>query len=143
VPAPNEPFYNVTGFSSEQTTVSVNLSSLYKHAGTLTGNGYKGTLNQPLTFHLGAFSDAPTSGKWSVTAQIDPQYLFRDMNGNPVDNGTATVTMDKTSVINGDKITVTVTPTTWGGLGNVFILFKNNLSGATAHGDYPVVISEN
>ena len=143
VPAPIEPFYNLTGFPSEQTTVNVNLSSLDKRAGTLTGNGYKGTLNQPLTFHLGAFSDAPTSGTWSVTAQINPQYLFRDMNGNPVDNGTATVTMDKTSVINGDKITVTVTPTSWGGLGNVFIVFKNDLSGATAHGDYPVVISEN
>lgn len=146
VPAPADPWYNVTAFPSEETAINVNLSSLGMGAGMQPTKGFKGTLNKPLTFHLGAYSDAPTSGPWAITANVDMQFQFPDQNGNAINNGTATVTLDKTSVINGDMITVTVTPTNWGGLGVVYVWFKNLLPGKTSadpHGDYPIIISEN
>lgn len=142
VPTPGT-FYSVTGFPSEQTTINVDLSSLGMGAGPTTAQGYKGTLNKPLTFHVGAFSDAPTNGMWTVTPTIDPQFAFPDMNGNPINNGTATITTDKTSVINGDTITVTVTPTAWGGLPCLYVWFDSALPGAAYHGHYPIVISPN
>jgi hypothetical protein len=144
VPAAAGPFYNVTAFPSEQTTINVNLTPLGMGAGPTTSKGYKGTLNQPLTFHLGAFSDAPTSGMWDITTNFDLQ--LQDQNGKALTNGTATVTLDKTSVINGDTITVTVTPTNWGQLGLVYMWFRNSLPGAamgSPHGDYAIIVSQN
>ncbi|HTQ47398.1 MAG TPA: hypothetical protein VMI75_31795 [Polyangiaceae bacterium] len=144
VPAAAGPFYDVTAFPSEQTTINVNISSLGLGVGTVTSKGYKGTLNQPLTFHLGAYSDAPTTGMWNITTNFDLQ--LQDQNGNAVTNGTATVTLDKTSVINGDTITVTVTPTNWGSLGVVYMWFRNIMPNAgmgAAHGDYAILVSQN
>jgi hypothetical protein len=146
VPAPSTPFYDVTAFPSEQTTINVNLSSLGMGAGPTTSKGYKGTLNQPVTFHLGAYSDAPTSGPWTITTNVDAQFQFQDMNGAALNNGTATVTLDKTSVVNGDMITVTVTPTAWGSLGCVYIWFRNMMPNAAMgapHGDYAIIVSQN
>jgi hypothetical protein len=148
VPVPSGPFYNVTGFPSEETTINVNLSSLGLGVNTVPSKGYKGTLNQPLTFHLGAFSDAPTSGPWNIASNVDMQFNFPDQNGNGINNGTATVTLDKTSVVNGDMITVTVTPTAWSSLGVVYIWFRNLVGNASGnntppHGDYPILISQN
>lgn len=148
VPAPSGAFYNVTGFPSEETTINVDLSSLGMGFGPTTSKGYKGTLNQPITIHLGAFSDAPTSGPWNLAANVDTQLQFQDQNGNPINNGTATVTLDKTSVINGDMITVTITPTAWSSLGVVYVWFRNILGDPSSmnpppHGDYPILISQN
>jgi hypothetical protein len=146
VPVPTDPWYNVTAFPSEQTAINVNLSPLGMGAGMTQSKGYKGTLNQPLTFHLGAFSDAPTSGPWTITTNVDAQFQFPDQNGNMLNNGAATVKLDKTSVVNGDMITVTVTPTSWGSLGVVYIWFRNFLTGGamgSPHGDYPILISQN
>jgi hypothetical protein len=144
VPAAMGTFFDVTAFPSEQTTINVNLSPLGMGAGPTTSKGYKGTLNKPLTFHLGAYSDAPTSGMWNVATNFDLQ--LQDMNGAAITNGTATVTLDKTSVINGDTITVTVTPTAWGQLGVVYMWFRNSMPGAamdSPHGDYAIIVSEN
>ncbi len=146
VPVTSDPFYDVTDFPAELTTINVNLSSLGLGVGTVQTKGFKGTLNQPLTFHLGAYSDAPTSGPWNITTNVDMQYQFPDQNGNALNNGTATVTLDKTSVVNGDMITVTVTPTGWGSLGVVYVWFRNFLPGAamnSQHGDYAILISPN
>ncbi len=143
---PSGPFYDVTAFPAEQTAISVNLTPLGMGAGPVTSKGYKGTLNQPLTFHLGAYSDAPTSGPWDITTNVDAQFQFPDQNGAALNNGTATVTLDKTSVVNGDMITVTVTPTAWGSLGCVYIWFRNmmpNASQYAPHGDYAIIVSQN
>ena len=147
-PAPSGPFYNVTAIGSELTTINVDLSSLGLGAGMVQTKGYKGTLNKPLTIHLGAFSDAPTSGPWTVTPNVDMQFNFPDQNNNAINNGTATVTLDKTSVVNGDTITVTITPTAWSSLGVVYVWFRNLLGTASPsstppHGDYPIIISQN
>lgn len=147
VPVPSGAFYNVTAFPSEQTAINVNLSSLGFGAGMVQSKGYKGTLNKPLTFHLGAFSDAPMSA-WDLTANVDMQFNFPDQNGAAINNGTATVTLDKTSVVNGDMVTVTVTPTAWSTLGVVYVWFHNLTPGASMnnpppHGDYPILISQN
>lgn len=67
-------------------------------------------------------------------------------NGGTLNNGAATVTLDKSTAINGDMITVTVTPTNWGSLGVVYVWFKSLLPGKTSadpHGDYPIIISQN
>lgn len=156
VPVPTDPNYSVTvlmkadadgGLTpTEETPITVDLTPLGMGAGPTQTMGFKGTLNKPLTFHLGAYSDAPTSGPWTVTANVDTQFQFPDQNNNALNNGAATVTLDNSSVVNGDTITVTVTPTSWGQLGCVYIWFKSLLPGKTTndpHVDYPIIISEN
>lgn len=73
---------------------------------------------------------------------------FSTRNGNAVDNGAAIVTLDKTSVVNGDIVTGTVTPTSWGSLGCVYIRFQSLISNASSsnpppHGDYAIIVSQN
>jgi hypothetical protein len=146
VPAASGPFFDLTAFPSEQTTINVNLTPLGMGAGPTTTKGFKGTLNQPLTIHLGAYSDAPTTGMWNITTNVDAQFSFQDQNGAMLNNGKATVTLDKTSVINGDTVTLTVTPTDWGQLGVVYIWFRNSMPNAAQgapHGDYAILVSQN
>lgn len=148
VPEPSGPYYDVTAFPSEQTTISVDLTQLQMGMGKVQSKGYKGTLNQPLTFHLGAWSDGPTSGPWTLSANVDAQFQIYIPGGGMLNNGAATVTLDKTSVVNGDMVTVTVTPTSWGSLGIVYVWFRNTLVPGDAgandpHGDYAILVSQN
>ncbi len=139
VPLLGEPFYSVTLFPDQEDTISANFSSL--GFGTIQSKGFKVPLNQSRTFQVGFFSDQATSGPWSITASVDAQFTFPDNNGNPINNGTATVTIDKMMGVNGEKAYVTVTPTMYSSLGVVFLYITSVLPGAQAHHYAPILIS--
>ena len=63
VPAPSGPYHGMTLVPSEESTVTVNLAVI--GAGKATSKGFPVTVGQPLTFHVGFFSDAPTSA-WTI-----------------------------------------------------------------------------
>ena len=65
-----------------------------------------------------------------------------DMNGNPLQNGAMTISIDKPTGTNGEKAYVTVTPTTKGTGGVEFFYLRSVLTGATAHGYLPIIISQ-
>jgi hypothetical protein len=66
-----------------------------------------------------------------------------DQNGNNIANGTATVSIDKTSGVNGDMANVTVTPTAFSSLGIVYLYVTSVLPGAQAHHYLPILVSQN
>jgi hypothetical protein len=110
-PAPAGPYKGITIFPSAESTVKVNLTSVGGSSAS-PSKGFKATLNQPLTFQVGFFSDAPTSEPWTIDYDFPATLQTMDFTtGNPLDNGAGTVKFDKTSGQNGDKANVTVTVT--------------------------------
>ena len=141
VPVLGEPFYNTTPFPSQQDAISVDLTSA---GGTATSSmGFKAALNQPRTFQLGLYSDAATSGAWTLSAVVDTNMPFPDRKGKAIANGQATVTFDSTTGLNGDVVSVTVTPTDFGPLGVVYLYVKSALPGALANHYMPIIVSQN
>jgi hypothetical protein len=110
-PAAAGAYQGMTLIPSEESTVSLDLSVI--GATTASSRGFNVTMGQPLTFHVGFFSDAP-SGPWTIAYDFPASLATYDTSFNPLGNGTATVTLDKTSGQNGDEVTVTVTPTAKG-----------------------------
>jgi hypothetical protein len=107
VPAPAGPYQGMTLFPDEESTVSVDLALI--GIGTTKARGFNVTIGKPLTFHVGFFSDAAT-GPWTIAYDFPATLPDFDMSGNPLGNGSGTVTIDTTSGQNGDEATVTVTP---------------------------------
>ncbi len=144
VPGLAEPWYNTTFLaSSNLDTISVNLDALYPGAGTATSKGIKMALNTTRTVPIGFFSDAATSGPFTIDIQGLNDPIAQDENGNNIDNGTATVTIDQASGINGQMANLTITPTAYSTLGVIFFYVRAVLPGATEHGYLPVLVSQN
>jgi hypothetical protein len=152
LPALNEPFYNTTFLIGEPagipTTqlddITVNLSALGMGAGSATSKGFKMALNTTRTFPIGYFSDANTNGPFTLDVQWPPMsILAQDMNGNNITNGTATVTIDKTSGVNGDIANVTVSPTAYSSMGVTFFYIRAVLPNALQRHYLPVLLSQN
>jgi hypothetical protein len=109
VPVPSDPYFNVTPL--ELATVNVNLPAQLTGSNTATQQPTKGLRvlqGETKTFSLGFYSDGPTSGPWTVTAA----------SGNPLTGGGGlgnfnksqiSVSLDKTSGVNGEKTNLTVT----------------------------------
>jgi hypothetical protein len=114
VPAPTTPYHTMTLLPSEESDVTVNLSTIGKPKAT--AKGFPVTVGQPLTFHVAFVSDAPAD-PWTIKYDFPSELNVFDTSFNPVSNGKATVSLDKTSGQNGDVVTVTVTPTTKGKAG--------------------------
>lgn len=112
-PAPSGPYHGMTLMPSEESPVTVNLSVI--GGGNATTQGFPVTVGQPLTFHVGFYSDAPDDA-WTISYEFPADLQLSDMF-NPVGNGAATVLLDTTSGQNGDVVTVTVTPTKKGPAG--------------------------
>src|SRR5262249_5898336 len=116
VPAITEPFYNTTFLSGQPSgtpTTPVETIAVNTNPPSQT-RGLKATLNQPLTFPIGIYSSGETGSiDLDIQDLVDengqPTTLLRvtDSGGNPVANGTATITLDKTSGTNGDVVNVT------------------------------------
>jgi hypothetical protein len=141
VPSVGPVFYIATLLpQSHEVTINVDLT--LAGDGMLQTMGFVGTLDQPMTFPIGLFSDAPTSGPWNLTIELDPQISFPDMNGNPINNGTATVTLDKSSGTNGDVVNVTVTPTAWSPLGVVYFSINSLVPGDPQPHFLPILVSQ-
>jgi hypothetical protein len=144
LPALNEPFYNTTFLpQTKLDTISVDLSSLGMGAGTTTSKGFKVPLNQSRTFPIGLFSDKETGGPFTLDVQGLGGPLAQDQNGNVINNGTATVTLDLTSGVNGQIANVTVTPTAYSPMGIVFFYVRAVLPNSQQHHYLPILISQN
>jgi hypothetical protein len=66
--------------------------------------------------------------------------VWNGWGGNLVDNRTATVTIDKTTGVNGEKANVTFTPTKAGELGFHLLTIKSTLNGVDADQPLPILI---
>jgi hypothetical protein len=124
-------------------TINVNLNTLYPGAGTVQSKGFKMALNTTRTFPIGMFSDMATTAPFTVDVPDFSGPIAQDMNGNNINNGTATVTLDKTTGVNGEIINVTVTPTAFNSLGIVYFNIRSVPAVGQVHGDLPVIISQN
>jgi hypothetical protein len=146
LPALAEPFYNTTFLaSSPLDTISVNTAPLGGSSGTVQTKGFKIAVGASRTFAIGYFSDVPTNGAFTLDVQglgaSNP--IAQDQNGNAINNGDATITIDKTSGQNGDTANVTVTPKSFSTLGVTFLYIRAQLPGAQQHHYLPVLISQN
>ena len=121
------PFYNTTVFTDQLQAVALDFSSL--GGGTYNTKAFHALVGQSVTFQVGFFSDADTGGPWTVTSEMDTAIAQDPSNGNPIDNGTATVTLDQPTGENGHKAYVTVTPTKAGQLGVQLIVLRSALPG--------------
>jgi hypothetical protein len=113
VPVPNGAYSGMTFFPAQESTFTLDLTAV--GMSVMTARGVHAPVGQPVTFQVGFYSDGPTE-PWTIAYDF-PAVTLQDQNYNPYSNGTATVTIDKTSGQNGEKAYVTVTPTTAGRLG--------------------------
>jgi hypothetical protein len=150
LPALGEPFYNTTFLlgepagtpSTQLDDISVDVSAL--GGGKVSTKGFKVALNTSRTFPIGYFSDSDTSGPFTLDVQWPMMnVLAQDQNGNSIMDGTATVTIDKTSGVNGNIAYVTVTPTAFSSFGVVFFYVRSVLPNSKQHHYLPVLISQN
>jgi hypothetical protein len=114
VPAPSGAYYGMTLFPSQESSLSLDMSMA--GMGPMTTRGFHAPVGQPVTFQVGFYSDAPAD-PWTIAYDFPKSIGLFDFFGRPISNGTATVTIDKTSGQNGEKAYVTVTPTKAGQLG--------------------------
>ena len=144
VPSADGYMYNTTLLpSSNEDAISVDLSSLGLGVGVVPSKGFKVALNQTRTFPIGLFSDKALSGPFTIDVQGLGQPIGQDQQGNPINNGTATVTLDRTSGVNGEIANVTVTPTAYSSVGVVFFYIRSVLPGSQQHHYLPILISQN
>jgi hypothetical protein len=143
LPALDEPFYNTTFLpKTALDTISVDLSALGAGATTTTSKGFKLAVNESRTFPIGLFSDRATGAPFTLDVQGLDQPIAQDQNGNNINNGTAKVTLDLTSGVNGQIANVTVTPTAYSSLGIVFFYIRAVLPGSTQHHYLPILLSK-
>jgi hypothetical protein len=114
VPVPATPYHGMTLFPSQQSALSIDLSAA--GAGKVVTRGYSARVGESVTFQAGFYSDGDAA-PWTIGYDFPPTIGLFDTTGHPIGNGTASVTIDKTSGQNGEKAYVTVTPKTAGRLG--------------------------
>jgi hypothetical protein len=114
VPLPASAYVGVTLFPAQESALTLDLSAA--GMGKVTTRGFRAAVGHATTFQVGFYSDA-AAGPWTIASDVPASTGLYDMNGNPIGNGAAAVTIDKTSGQNGEKAYVTVTPTTAGQLG--------------------------
>jgi len=131
VPVPSPPYFNVTPLNL--TAVNIDTTPLGRGGSATTPTkGVHIPLRQSATIDVGFYSDAPTSGPWTLdTMEGGPL--------NPVKTPRLTVKIDKSTGSNGDRATATVTVTTVGPLKGELLVFRSTL-GTDKH-YMPVVIS--
>ncbi len=145
LPALNEPFYNTTYLpSTKLDTITVTTTPLGQ-SGTVQSKGFKVAVGATTTFEIGYISDSPTNGPFTLDVQglgaTNP--IAHDQNGNAINNGDATITIDKTSGQNGETAKVSVTPKSFSTLGVTFFYIRAVLPGAQQHHYLPILISQN
>jgi hypothetical protein len=142
VPAPPGAYFNVTPL--DLTPVSVTIPGLLLGGGmpqTMQTKGVRILAGQSGTFTVGFYSDAPTSGPWTISATP----------GNPIlgtqgdflaqyNQSQITASVDKTSGINGEKAHVTVSVTSTGAtFSGELLTITSTLSGVSHY--MPIWIS--
>lgn len=107
VPAAPGAYFNVTPLTLDN--VAVDLSRFGGSANSMT-KGIAIKQGETKTFPVGLFSDAPTSGPWSLRASEGNPVLLQSQGGAPK-TPRLKVSIDKTSGQNGEIAYVTVTVT--------------------------------
>jgi hypothetical protein len=144
LPGLDEAFYNTTILpQSNVDQISVDLSTLFPGAPKVTSEGFKIPLNTSRTIPIGLFSDVDTKGPFTLDIQGLTDPITQDQNGNNINNGTMTATLDLTSGVNGQIANLTVTPTSYSTLGINFIYVRAVLPGAQQHHYLPLLFSAN
>ena len=115
VPAPADPYFNVTPLGLEKVNVSI--------PGELTGSssatqeptkGFKVLAGQSGKFQVGFYSDAATSGPWTISAASGNPLTAGQGGLDSYNKSAITLSIDKTTGVNGEKAWVTVNVTTTG-----------------------------
>jgi hypothetical protein len=134
VPVPSDPYFNVTPLELQ----AVNVANPQGPGGSSSSanfpsKGYKALAGSSVTFPIGFYSDAATSGPWTLKATV----------GNPItgsqdflaqyNKSTATVSIDKTSGQNGEKAYVTVKVTSSGSLFKGEMITVTSTLGGVSH----------
>ena len=114
VPAAAGTYYGMALLAGQATTVQVDLTSI--GASKESTKGFAATVGQPLTFQVGYFSDA-SAPAWKIAYDFPSETQLFTETGSTLGNGTATVTIDKTTGANGDVANVSVTVKTKGTAG--------------------------
>ncbi|HEY8074062.1 MAG TPA: hypothetical protein VIF62_08135 [Labilithrix sp.] len=117
VPAPQGPYFNVTPLDLE--SIDLDLSAL--GGDTATTKGYKVKVGETKTVPFGFYSDAATTGPWTITAQLG------GIMGRT--SGSVDLSFDVTSGQNGQKAYLTITANTAGKTGGELVTIVSNLNG--------------
>ncbi|MGD0526099.1 MAG: hypothetical protein ABSE49_13190 [Polyangiaceae bacterium] len=117
VPVPSGAYFNVTPLDAQTVTVANPQGpGGSSSAATFTSKGYKALAGDSVTFAVGFYSDAATTGPWNLSAYPgNPITGSQDelVKYNP---SSVSVSLDKTSGTNGEKAYVTVKVKTTGSL---------------------------
>jgi hypothetical protein len=125
--------------------LTVDLSPLgNRREGIVQTRGFKVAQGQSVSFPIGLYSDRALGAPFSIEVQGGTgERILRDQQGNPVYNGTATATLDRTSGVNGDIANVTVTPTAYNAMGFVLLYVRAVYPGAQQLHYLPFLVSAN
>jgi hypothetical protein len=145
VPSADGYMYNTTLLPSSNTdTISPIMEVLGYPSNLSRTKGFKVALNASRTFPVGLFSDQALSGPFTLSVQGGQgERLTHDLQGNTINNGSANITLDRTSGVNGGVAMVTVTPTAFNSLGIVYFRIKSTLPNAQQSHYLPILISQN
>lgn len=129
IPAPSEPYYNVTPLDLETISVFVDTAPTAQ-----SGLGYRVPIGQKKTIKLGFFSDAPMSAPWTIAA-VEGSWF------SPASNGRLSIAVDAGSGQNGDTGAITVTANAMSkGAGNaVLVTVTSKAPGMPSHA-VPILI---
>ena len=129
IPAPPDPYYNVTPLDLETVSVFVDTASTAS-----SGLGYRINIGSKKTIKLGFYSDKPVAAPWTITA-VEGNFF------SPASNHRVDITVDKATGNNGDTGQITVTATTQNqGAGNaVLVTVTSQAAGLPPH-TVPILI---
>jgi hypothetical protein len=129
IPAPAEPYYNVTPLDLETVSVVVDTA-----ASAREGWGYRVPIGSQKTIKLGFYSDRAMTTPWTITA-VEGNWF------SPSDNHRLTITLGKASGNNGDvgEITVAANPSSTGAGNAVLVTVTAQAPGLAPH-TVPILI---
>jgi len=130
VPLEAAPYFNVTPLSMEKVDLTFP-AYMGQPAQAIKTKGIHIAVGQSATFPVGFYSDAATSGPWTLSFSYGSP-----LSGQKVTYLTATA--DKTSGVNGEKANVTVKVNSAGQLGGELLVIKSTLNGESH--EMPIVI---
>ena len=129
VPAPAEPYYNVTPLDPETVSVFVDTDSTAS-----TSLGYRIGIGAKKTIKVGFYSDAAVPGPWTLTA-VEGNYF------SPASNHRLTIAITQGSGKNGDIGTIDVTANAQSlGAGNAVLMTVTSQAAGLAPHSVPILI---
>ena len=129
VPAPPDPYYNVTPLALENVSVFVDTASSPSN-----GLGYRINIGSKKTIKLGFFSDKPVAAPWTITA-VEGNWF------SPASNHRIAISVDKGTGNNGDVGEITVTATTQNmGAGNAVLMTVTSQAAGLPPHTVPILI---